>query len=80
MTLSEFGERLWQSGPEAAQKRLEEITLQGLHQLGISCEIARQWRDFHKGQSGRGRGLPTSLVRTRLLEKCLTLLGCPSNE
>lgn len=77
ITLSEFGEKLWGTGPEAAKQRLAEITRAELVQLGLTCGIARLWRDFYQRQATQELGLPTSAIRVKLLEKCLNLLDCP---
>jgi hypothetical protein len=77
ITLSAFGEQLWGTGPEAAKQRLAEITREELVQLGLTCGIARLWRNFYQQQAMRVRGLPTSAIRVQLLEKCLILLDCP---
>jgi hypothetical protein len=75
MSPAQFGESLWGTGPEDAQRRLNEITRQELEHIGLTLELARKWRDFYMIQTQRQRGLPTSSIRVQLLEKCLELLG-----
>jgi hypothetical protein len=74
LTPSEFGQRLWGTGPEDARERLNNITREDIVRLGLTRDLVRQWRDFYQLQAKRGRGLPTSLVRIQLLDKCLELL------
>jgi hypothetical protein len=75
LSLPEFGERLWGTGPEDAVHRLSNITLEDLQRLGLTQELAKIWRVFYEEQAKRGRGLPTSLLRVQLLDRCIELLG-----
>lgn len=74
LTASEFGDRLWGTGPNEARERLSRLTREELLELGLTYNLARQWRNFYDVQSKRRRGLPTSLERVKLLERCMELL------
>lgn len=74
ISLAEFGERLWGTGPDDAQQRLSHITLQDLQQLGLTRDLAALWREFYREQVERDRGMPTSQHRVQLLERCIELL------
>ena len=74
MTVSEFGDRLWGTGPDEADSRLGQITRDKLLDLGLTYEMAKDWCDFYDQQSKRKGGLPTSLVRVKLLARCMELL------
>jgi hypothetical protein len=75
MTISEFGKRLWGRGEQDAQRRIDSISREELTAMGLSAELAREWRDYYQREVIRQRGLPTSHVRLKLLEKSLELLS-----
>ena len=74
LTVSEFGDRLWGTGPDEAREQLSRLNRERLLELGLTYDLARQWHDFYDLASKRERGLPTSVVRVKLLARCMELL------
>jgi hypothetical protein len=75
MTLRQFGQRLWGIGVGDAESRLTSIKRDELLQMGLNRELAQWWHQFYLTEARRGRGLPASIQRARLLEKCIELLS-----
>lgn len=75
MTQRQFGNWLWGTGLDQAIQRSEAVTRDELDSKNVTLEIVRCWHEFYAKEVTRQRGLPTSWVRARLLEKCVMLLG-----
>lgn len=73
-TLREFGERMgWESGDFAAVARIKTLTRAELASLGVTPNLAAQWREFYCAVKRWFPGNPSAAGRAALMHRAWKL-------
>jgi hypothetical protein len=72
--VGEWGAKVWGQGPEGADENMDK-TPSELAELGITIEVAEEWRDFYERAAAEGQGGETAPARIDLLEHFIHILG-----
>ncbi|AXY57730.1 DUF4951 domain-containing protein [Acinetobacter chinensis] len=78
MKLPEFSQGIigWGTGPDGAEKRLNNITAQdvnGFKHQGVSLEMVQTWQKFYENETLRNPGNPAAPLRAKLMKKIAEL-------
>lgn len=78
MSLPSFGQGIigWGTGPDGAEKRLNNITKQDVDHLktqDVSLEMIQTWQKFYENETHRNAGNPTAPFRAQLMKKITEL-------
>ncbi len=78
MKLPEFGQGIigWGTGPDGAEKRLNNITAQdvdGFKHQGVSLEMVQTWQKFYENETLRNPSNPAAPLRAKLMKKIAEL-------
>lgn len=74
MSLPAFGQGIigWGTGPDGAEKRLNNITKQDVEKLktqDVTLEMIQIWQKFYENETQRNAGNPTAPFRAQLMKK-----------
>ena len=74
MSLPAFGQGIigWGTGPDGAEKRLNNITKQDVDKLkthDVTLEMVQTWQKFYENETQRNAGNPTAPFRAQLMKK-----------
>lgn len=74
MSLPAFGQGIigWGTGPDGAEKRLNNITKQDVEKLktqDVTLEMVQTWQKFYENETQRNAGNPTAPFRAQLMKK-----------
>ncbi len=74
MSLPAFGQGVigWGTGPDGAEKRLNNITKQDVDKLktqDVTLEMVQTWQKFYENETQRNAGNPTAPFRAQLMKK-----------
>ncbi|MDY6529514.1 DUF4951 domain-containing protein [Acinetobacter faecalis] len=78
MSLPSFGQGVigWGSGPDGAEKRLNNITKDDIEKLktqNVTLEMIQTWQKFYENETNRNAGNPTAPLRAKLMKKIIEL-------
>ena len=78
MSLPSFGQGVigWGTGPDGAEKRLNNITKQDVDQLktqDVNLDMIKTWQKFYENETQRNPGNPTAPFRAQLMKKIVEL-------
>ena len=78
MSLPSFGQGVigWGTGPDGAEKRLNNITkedVQNLKSQDVTLEMIQTWQKFYENETRRNAGNPTAPFRAQLMSKIIEL-------
>lgn len=78
MSLPAFGQGVigWGTGPDGAEKRLNNITKQDVDQLktqDVNLNMIQTWQKFYENETQRNPGNPTAPFRAQLMKKIVEL-------
>lgn len=78
MSLPSFGQGVigWGTGPDGAEKRLNNITKEDVQKLksqDVSLEMIQTWQKFYENETRRNAGNPTAPFRAQLMSKIIEL-------
>lgn len=78
MSLPAFGQGVigWETGPEGAEKRLQNIQKKDLKEIqekGTSLEMVKEWQAFYENEVRRNPCNPTAPYRAELMKKIAVL-------
>ena len=74
MSLPAFGQGVigWGTGPDGAEKRLNNITKEDVEKLktqDVTLEMIQTWQKFYENETQRNAGNPTAPFRAQLMKK-----------
>lgn len=74
MSLPAFGQGIigWGTGPDGAEKRLNNITKQDVEKLktqDVTLDMIQIWQKFYENETQRNAGNPTAPFRAQLMKK-----------
>ncbi|OTG89915.1 DUF4951 domain-containing protein [Acinetobacter sp. ANC 3813] len=78
MSLPAFGQGIigWGTGPDGAEKRLNNITKEDVAKLKtqeVTLEMVQTWQKFYENETQRNAGNPTAPFRAQLMKKIAEL-------
>lgn len=78
MSLPAFGQGIigWGTGPDGAEKRLNNITKEDVEKLktqDVTLEMVQTWQKFYENETQRNAGNPTAPFRAQLMKKIAEL-------
>ena len=78
MSLPAFGQGIigWGTGPDGAEKRLNNITIEDVEKLktqDVTLEMIQTWQKFYENETQRNAGNPTAPFRAQLMKKIADL-------
>ena len=78
MSLPSFGQGVigWGTGPDGAEKRLNNITKDDIEKLktqNVTLEMIQTWQKFYENETNRNAGNPTAPLRAKLMKKIIEL-------
>lgn len=78
MSLPSFGQGVigWGTGPDGAEKRLNNITKEDVQKLksqDVTLEMIQTWQKFYENETRRNAGNPTAPFRAQLMSKIIEL-------
>ncbi len=78
MSLPSFGQGVigWGTGPDGAEKRLNNITKDDVEKLktqNVTLEMIQTWQKFYENETNRNAGNPTAPLRAKLMKKIIEL-------
>lgn len=78
MSLPAFGQGIigWGTGPDGAEKRLNNITKEDVEKLKtqeVTLEMVQTWQKFYENETQRNAGNPTAPFRAQLMKKIAEL-------
>lgn len=78
MSLPAFGQGVigWGTGPDGAEKRLNNITKEDVTKLktqDVTLEMVQTWQKFYENETQRNAGNPTAPFRAQLMKKIADL-------
>lgn len=78
MSLPAFGQGIigWGTGPDGAEKRLNNITQEDVEKLktqDVTLEMVQTWQKFYENEIQRNAGNPTAPFRAQLMKKIAEL-------
>lgn len=78
MSLPSFGQGVigWGTGPDGAEKRLNNITKEDVQKLksqDVTLEMIQTWQKFYEHETRRNAGNPTAPFRAQLMSKIIEL-------
>lgn len=78
MSLPAFGQGIigWGTGPDGAEKRLNNITKEDVAKLKtqeVTLEMVQTWQKFYENETQRNAGNPTAPFRAQLMKKIADL-------
>ena len=70
----------WGRGADGATARRATVTSQELKQADVTCEILREWHEFYLNEARANPRNYAAEARAELMNHCLTLLDCDSEQ
>ena len=77
LTRDEFGSKIvrWGNGDAAARERIATLTRDELVRVGVTLEMALEWRDFYRRELYRNPSNPSAAGRAELMQRAVDLLS-----